>query len=159
MSFMGALNRSWTKRGARAGSDLDRRQRVEDTSVLLDRPPPEPPPWRKGEFRVWKQYFDFIVYLLFNFHGHTVLFYFYFFLCCKTLALGLGDDRSTVIVIGFMLSKLGLASYIASSKVINSESRPRADGYMWSFCYLVPLLNVVIDISLSHLFDDKKRCD
>ncbi|CAH9053099.1 unnamed protein product [Cuscuta epithymum] len=130
--------------GLGARSDLDRRQGAEDASVLLDRPPLELPSWSAREFRVWKQYFNFIICLLFNFHGQTVLFYFYFFLCYKTLALGLGDERSTLIIIGFMLPKLGLASYIDLSKVINSESRPRADGYMWSFCYPIPLLNAIL---------------
>ncbi|CAH9115612.1 unnamed protein product [Cuscuta epithymum] len=37
----------------------------------------------------------FIVFLRFYFYGQTVMFCFYAFLCCKTLALNLGDERPT----------------------------------------------------------------
>ncbi|CAH9097009.1 unnamed protein product [Cuscuta epithymum] len=103
-------------------------------------PPQEPPP------RVDRRNLEFayLSFLHFNFQVKTFVFCCYFILCCRTLALGLGNERSTVIIIGCMLPNLGLASYIALSKVINSESRPRADGYMWFFCYHVPLLNAIL---------------
>ncbi|CAH9062319.1 unnamed protein product [Cuscuta epithymum] len=104
MSFMVEIKRSWTKRGARgwirSGSEA-RGGRCFST-VGPSPGPPEPPPWSAGESRVWKQYFNFIICLLFNFHGQTVLFYFYCFFCCKTLALGLGGGSSAVTVIGFI---------------------------------------------------------
>ncbi|CAH9117890.1 unnamed protein product [Cuscuta epithymum] len=102
--------------------------------VPMVRPPPEPPP--RADRRDLE--FDYLSFLHFNFQVKTFVFCCYFILCCKTLALGLENERSTVIIIGYMLPNLGLASYIALSKVINSESRPRADGYMWFFCYPVP---------------------
>ncbi|CAH9072338.1 unnamed protein product [Cuscuta epithymum] len=129
--------------GLRAGSDLDRRQGAEDDSVLLDCPPPEPPPWSVGESRVWRQYFNFIICLLFNFHGQTVLFYFYCFLCCKTLALRWGEKESAVTVISSKLPNFGLASYTAFLQVVSSQSRPRPDGYLWFFSSSIPLLNAI----------------
>ncbi|CAH9082875.1 unnamed protein product [Cuscuta europaea] len=59
---------------------MNKRQGEEATTLLLNRPPPEPPSWNAGEFRVWKQHFNFIVCLLFTFHDKTVYFsvdYFY----------------------------------------------------------------------------------
>ncbi|CAH9127400.1 unnamed protein product [Cuscuta epithymum] len=108
--------------------------------VPMVRPPSEPPP------RVDRRDLEFayLSFLHFNFQVKTFVLCCYFILCCKTLALGLGNERSTVIIIGCMLPNLGLVSYIDLPKVINSESQPRADGYMWFFCYHVPLLNAIL---------------
>ncbi|CAH9128465.1 unnamed protein product [Cuscuta epithymum] len=110
--------------------------------VPMVRPAPEPPP----RFDRRDLDFAYLSFLHFNFQVKTFVFCCYFILCCKTLALGLGNERSTVIIIGCIciLPNLGLVSYIALSNVINSESRPRADGYMWFFCYHVPLLNAIL---------------
>ncbi|CAH9061978.1 unnamed protein product [Cuscuta epithymum] len=47
---------------------MNKRQREEETSVLLDRPPPEPPPWSAVESRIWKHLFNFTVCLRYIFH-------------------------------------------------------------------------------------------
>ncbi|CAH9099545.1 unnamed protein product, partial [Cuscuta epithymum] len=90
-----------------AGTDLDRRQGAEDATILLDRPPPELPSWSAREFRVWKQYFNFIVCLLFIFHYQTVYFFVGYFYCCKTLALGFGDGRFALTVVGSFMPNIG----------------------------------------------------
>ncbi|CAH9132125.1 unnamed protein product [Cuscuta epithymum] len=110
------------------------------TIVVMARPPPEPPP--RVDRRVLE--FAYLFFLHFNFNVKTFVFGCCFILCCKTFALGLGDERPAVIVVGFNLPKLGLVP--ALPKVINSGSRPRADGYMWSFRYLSPRLNVILSI-------------
>ncbi|CAH9117109.1 unnamed protein product [Cuscuta epithymum] len=108
----------------------------EKDEVLTVRPPPEPPS-RRG-FLLKKTIFAlyFIAVLHFNFHVVViVVFLFYFIYCCKTYALGLGDERSVVTVAGLIMPKLGSTSYIALSKVIRFESGPMTDGYMLFFCY------------------------
>ncbi|CAH9137788.1 unnamed protein product [Cuscuta epithymum] len=114
--------------------------------VPILRPPPEPPPWFEQNARVRESFpFSYYFFAIWSrVYVKIVSFGFCFVWICKTLALGLGNERSTVIIIGCMLPNLGLASYIALPKVINSESRPRADGYMWFFCYHVPLLNAIL---------------
>ncbi|CAH9050994.1 unnamed protein product [Cuscuta epithymum] len=112
---------------------------------LMIRPPLEPPP--RMMYETWIRLLcQFILLTFVLIHGQSIMFCFYSFFCCKTLALGLGVERFTVIAVSFNFPKLGLASYIALSKVINSESRPRADDYMWSFHVLVPLLNTILMI-------------
>ncbi|CAH9069187.1 unnamed protein product [Cuscuta epithymum] len=88
----------------------------------------------------------FFLCLRFYFHGLSVLFCFYSFAYCETLALGLEVERSAVGVVSFNLPKFGLASYIALFKVISSESRPWADGYMRPFHVLVLLLIAILMI-------------
>ncbi|CAH9060639.1 unnamed protein product [Cuscuta epithymum] len=112
--------------------------------VITDRPPPEPPPWRAGKSRVWKHLFNFTVCLHFSFLYQTVYCSVGYFYYCKTLALGMGDESSAVTIIGSIMPNFGSASYIALSKVINSESGPRADGCLWCFCYFSSFLNAVI---------------
>ncbi|CAH9136946.1 unnamed protein product [Cuscuta epithymum] len=82
---------------------------------LMIRPPPEPPP--RMMFEAWIQLLcRFILLIFVLFHSQIIIFCVYSFFCCKTLALGLGVERFTVIVVGFNLPKLGLASYIAFSR-------------------------------------------
>ncbi|CAH9078821.1 unnamed protein product [Cuscuta epithymum] len=114
---------------------------VKEDEGMLIRPPPEPPPWRNSATRVWTSISISTESIVFCFYFISIVFCCLFILCCKTFALGLGDERSVVIVVILNMPKLGLASYIALSKVINSESRPRAYGYMWSFCYFNPFLS------------------
>ncbi|CAH9075663.1 unnamed protein product [Cuscuta epithymum] len=110
------------------------------TIVERVRPPPEPPP--RVDLRALEFASD-LPFRHFNFQVKTFVFCCYFILCCKTLALGLGDGKSAVTVIGSKLPNFGLASYTAFLQVVNSQSRPRADGYMWFFSAFVPLLNAI----------------
>ncbi|CAH9121123.1 unnamed protein product, partial [Cuscuta epithymum] len=96
------------------------------TIVVRVRPPPEPPP--RVNRRILE--FAYLSFMHFNFQVKTFVFCCYFILCCKTLALGLSFESSTVIIIGFKLPNLGLASYTAFLQVVNSQSRPRADNYL-----------------------------
>ncbi|CAH9129917.1 unnamed protein product [Cuscuta epithymum] len=86
--------------------------------------------------------FLFVCFGYFNL-GCFVMFFFCVFIPCKTLALRLGEGKSVAIVIGFKLPNFGLASYTVFLQVVNSQSQPRADGYMWFFSSFVPLLNAI----------------
>ncbi|CAH9090632.1 unnamed protein product [Cuscuta epithymum] len=72
-----------------------------------------------------------------------VMFCFCDFIPCKTLALRLEEGKSAVTVIGFKLPNFGQASYTVFLQVVSSQSRPWADGYLWFFSSLVPLLNAI----------------
>ncbi|CAH9123581.1 unnamed protein product [Cuscuta epithymum] len=113
---------------------------------LVIRPPPEPPPRRTCWVVVKKKtsFGVFFVYLFWLFYIWMYCFFsfnFGTFFHCKTLALRWRDKESAVTVIRSKLPKFGLASYTASLQVVSSQSRPRADGYLWFFSSSVLLLN------------------
>ncbi|CAH9097711.1 unnamed protein product [Cuscuta epithymum] len=64
---------------------------VKEDEGMLIRPPPEPPPWRNYATRVWTSISIFVFI--------SIMFCCLFILCCKTFALGLGDERHAVIVV------------------------------------------------------------
>ncbi|CAH9129732.1 unnamed protein product [Cuscuta epithymum] len=111
---------------------------VKEDEGMLIRPPPKPPPWRNSATRVWTSISISAESIVFCFYFISIVFCCLFILCCKTFALGLGDERPAVIVVVLNMPNFGLASYIALLKVINSESRPQADGYCDPFVISTP---------------------
>ncbi|CAH9130122.1 unnamed protein product [Cuscuta epithymum] len=53
---------------------INKRQGEEEATVLLDRPPLDPPLWSAEETRVWKHLFNFTLCLRFIFQDQTVYF-------------------------------------------------------------------------------------
>ncbi|CAH9142989.1 unnamed protein product [Cuscuta epithymum] len=111
---------------------------------LMIRPPPEPPPrrWMVVGKKTYHGVFIIVCFGYLNL-GCFIMFVFCVFIPCMTLALRLGEGKSAVTVIGFKLPKFGLASYTAFLQVVSSQSRPRADGYLWFFSSFTPLLNAI----------------
>ncbi|CAH9109321.1 unnamed protein product [Cuscuta epithymum] len=110
------------------------------------RPPPEPPPRVERGARFQEIYFACFVFFMFCFYLECYVFCFTFLLCCKTFALRLGDERSAVIVVDLIMSKLGSTSYIALLKVINSDRVCSKDGWLHAVLLLFQTLSN--DISL-----------
>ncbi|CAH9113500.1 unnamed protein product [Cuscuta epithymum] len=116
-----------------------------EVTVLPDRPPPEPPPWRTGEARVWifwrqRKYFLFCFACFFSDCYFCIGVCFFFYVpVCKTLILDMGDEKNLVTVLGFLFPGYESANYIATA--INSKSGSRDDSYQFSFCPLTHTLN------------------
>ncbi|CAH9059941.1 unnamed protein product [Cuscuta europaea] len=109
---------------------MNKRQSEEKGTVMLARPPLEPPPWSAGEFRIWNKtselcFNSFLFCLCFYFELHVILVVFLF-----PVVVLLIDRVSVPVILGLILPVSGLASYVALNEVADSKSIPRAHDWI-----------------------------